>query len=450
MSNPSGVIKALQDILQADSGITSTCGVATDKILLGARASINVFPCIILEPAQNQENNNFDEQEVRIRKNMQQIKHKIVVMSGKGGVGKSTLSTNIAYGLALAGKKVGLLDADLHGPKIPLMLGVEGMKLSSLEEPLRLNDNLKVVSLSFYLENPNDPIIWRGPAKIGAIRQLLGDVNWGEIDYLVVDLPPGTGDEPLTVAQTLGDADGSVIVTTPQDVAILDSRKSVKFSKMVGMTILGIVENMSGFVCPHCDERIDIFKSGGGEKAAEEMEVDLLGKIPMTPEMVHAGDEGKPYIFSKMEGVAYSALNSVVQKIIDKVEGEKEDMKKMDSMRIAFPTNDNEMVETHFGHCKKFAIYTVKGQEILNKEVVDAPPHQPGLLPRFLGELNANTIITGGMGQRAIDLFKAQNIEVILGATGGIEGNLKEYMGGALYSKGSACSHDHDDHSCSH
>lgn len=268
-----------------------------------------------------QENNNFNNQEVRIRENMGKIKHKIVVMSGKGGVGKSTLSTNIAYGLALAGKKVGLLDADLHGPNIPIMLGVEGRKLASLEEPLRINDNLKVVSLSFYLKNPNDPIIWRGPAKAGAIKQLVGDVNWGEIDYLVVDLPPGTGDEPLTIAQTLGDADGSVIVTTPQDVAILDSRKSVKFSKMVGMPILGIVENMSGFVCSHCNERIDIFKSGGGEKAAEEMKVDFLGKVPMTTEMVHAGDEGKPYIFSRREGIAYSALNSIVQKIIDKVEG---------------------------------------------------------------------------------------------------------------------------------
>ncbi len=397
-----------------------------------------------------QGSSNFDDQEAKIKERMGKIKHKIVVMSGKGGVGKSTLSTNIAYGLALAGKKVGLLDADLHGPNIPLMLGVEGRKLPSLEEPLKLSDNLKVVSLSFYLEKPNDPIIWRGPAKIGAIRQLLGDVNWGEIDYLVVDLPPGTGDEPLTVAQSLGDTDGSVIVTTPQDVSILDSRKSVKFSQMVGMPILGIVENMSGLVCPHCNERIDIFKRGGGEKAAAEMEVDLLGKIPMTPEMVHAGDEGKPYIFSRREGVAYSALNSVVEKIIDKIEGGRKDMKNSDGIKIAFPTNNGETVETHFGHCKRFAIYTVKGQEILNKEVVDAPPHQPGLLPKFLGELSANTIITGGMGQRAIDLFKAQDIEVILGATGSIEGNLKEYMGGALYSTGSACTHDHDDHSCSH
>ena len=262
------------------------------------------------------------EEDARIQENITGIKHKLVVMSGKGGVGKSTLSTNIAYGLAMSGKKVGLLDADLHGPNIPIMLGVEGKRLPSLREPLKINENLKVVSLSFYLGDSNNPIIWRGPAKTGAIKQLLGDVNWGDIDYLVVDLPPGTGDESLTVAQTLGTVDGSVIVTTPQDVAILDSRKSIKFSKLVNMPVLGIVENMSGFICPHCDERIDIFKSGGGEKVSKDMDVDFLGKIPLTPEMVETGDQGKPYIFSKKTGAAYESLNTVISKIVKKVENQ--------------------------------------------------------------------------------------------------------------------------------
>jgi ATP-binding protein involved in chromosome partitioning len=382
-----------------------------------------------------------------LKDNMAKIKHKIVVMSGKGGVGKSTLSTNIAYGLALSGKKVGLLDADLHGPNIPLMLGIEGLKLASLEKPFTVNQNLKVVSLSFYMQSSDDPIIWRGPAKIGAIKQMLSDVNWGELDYLVIDLPPGTGDEPLTIAQDLGKVDGSVIVTTPQDVAVLDSRKSVKFSKLVNMPVLGIVENMSGFVCPHCDERIDIFKVGGGEKAAKELQIDFLGKVPMTPEIVEAGDSGKPYIFSSKSGIALESLNNIVGSIIEKVEGEK--MEK-NNMRIAFPTNDRENVESHFGHCKEFAIFTVKGNEIVETEYVTAPPHQPGLLPKFLGELNINTIITGGMGQRAIDLFKAQKIDVILGATGKLEANLNEFLGGDLISTGSACSHDHDNHSCDH
>ena len=382
-----------------------------------------------------------------LKDNMAKIKHKIVVMSGKGGVGKSTLSTNIAYGLALQGKKVGLLDADLHGPNIPLMLGIEGTKLPSIEEPYKVNNNLKVISLSFYMQSSDDPIIWRGPAKIGAIKQMLGDVQWGELDYLVIDLPPGTGDEPLTIAQDLGKVDGSVIVTTPQDVAILDSRKSVKFSKLVNMPILGIVENMSGFVCPHCGERIDIFKVGGGEKAAKELGAHFLGKVPMTPGIVEAGDSGKPYIFSNKSCIAAEALKDIVNSLIEKVEGEK--MDKID-MRIAFPTNDRESVESHFGHCKEFAIFTVKGNEIVEKEYLTAPPHQPGLLPKFLGEQKITTIITGGMGQRAIDLFKAQGIDVILGAKGRLESNLNEFMGGNLISTGSACSHDHDDHSCDH
>ena len=258
--------------------------------------------------------------EKMLKDNMAKIKHKIVVMSGKGGVGKSTLSTNIAYGLALQGKKVGLLDADLHGPNIPLMLGIEGTKLGSIEKPYQVNNNLKVVSLSFYMQSSDDPIIWRGPAKIGAIKQMLGDVQWGELDYLVVDLPPGTGDEPLTIAQDLGEVDGSVIVTTPQDVAILDSRKSVKFSKLVNMPILGIVENMSGFVCPHCGERIDIFKVGGGEKAAKELDVNFLGKVPMTPGIVEAGDSGKPYIFSSKSCIAADALKDIVNSLIEKSE----------------------------------------------------------------------------------------------------------------------------------
>ncbi|MFK4785717.1 P-loop NTPase [Fusobacterium sp. MFO224] len=262
----------------------------------------------------------MSELDLRVKSNMEKIKHKIVVMSGKGGVGKSTVSTNIAYGLALKGYKVGIVDADLHGPNVALMLGQEGKKLPTFEPISLLDGNLKVVSLSFFLGSSDDPIIWRGPAKIGAINQLLGDVIWGELDYLVVDLPPGTGDEPLTIAQSIGKADGSVIVTTPQDVAILDSRKSVKFSRLVNLPILGVVENMSGFVCPHCGERIDIFKTGGGEKAANELGVEFLGKIPMNPSIVNAGDSGKPYIASEEKNAAHDAINDIINKLVEKTQ----------------------------------------------------------------------------------------------------------------------------------
>jgi ATP-binding protein involved in chromosome partitioning len=386
-------------------------------------------------------------QDRRLKENMDKIKNKIVVMSGKGGVGKSTVTANIAYGLALEGYKVGVVDADIHGPNMPIMLGVEGEKLRALDKPFKINDNLSVVSLSFYLGNPDDPIIWRGPAKISAIRQFLADITWDELDYLVVDLPPGTGDEPLTIAQNLGQVDACVIVSTPQDVALLDTRKSVKFAKMVNMPVLGIVENMSGFVCPDCGKKVDIFKSGGVEKAAKELGIELLAKIPLEVGIAESGDEGKPYVYFNNGGTAVGEFNNIINKIVSKDDNSVEKTEEKSSLekifKIAFPTSDKENVDEHFGHCKEFAVYNVQDKKILSTEFIDAPPHQPGLLPKFLGEKGADTIITGGMGQKAIDLFKEQNIDVILGASGRIENILKEYIDGMLYSKGSACNHDH-------
>lgn len=397
-------------------------------------------------------NNEQVEQNKRLKDNMSKIKHKIVVMSGKGGVGKSTISTNLAYGLALEGKKVGILDADIHGPNIPQMLGIEGKKLSTIGKPYQVLENLVAVSLSFYVQSSDDPIIWRGPKKIGAIKQLLADIEWGELDYLVIDLPPGTGDEPLTIGQELGAIDGAVIVTTPQDVALLDSRKSVKFSKLINMPILGIVENMSGFVCPNCNERIDIFKKGGGKKAATELDVRLLAEIPLEKGVAEGGDDGKPYIYFNTNTPASRELNNMVTKILQLIEGEDEVMggEEENLEKVAFPTSDEKTVDEHFGHCKKFAIFNVKNGEVISTELLDAPEHQPGLLPRFLGEQKATAIITGGMGAQAVSLFNQQNIEVVLGARGEMENILKDYLAGNLESTGSVCNHTHDeDHECS-
>ncbi|NLK62597.1 MAG: P-loop NTPase [Fusobacteria bacterium] len=398
--------------------------------------------------------NGMKQLEQRVKDNISKIKHKIVIMSGKGGVGKSTISTNIAYGLALEGKKVGLLDVDLHGPNIPIMMGLEGQKMSSFDEPFLAHENLKVISLSFFLQNSEDPIVWRGPAKIGAIRQLIGDVKWGELDYLVVDLPPGTGDEPLTIAQDLGKIDGSVIVTTPQEVALLDLRKSIKFSNLVNMPIMGIVENMSGFVCPNCNEVTEIFKTGGANKIAKEYRLDVLGKIPLNPEIMIAGDTGKPFIYFNSSSIEAKELQKIVNQIIEKSENKeneknKETNEKSDIIKIAFPTNDRVTVEDHFGHCKEFAIFDVKNGNILEKNFITAPPHEPGLLPVFLGEKNVNVIITGGMGQKAIDLFKERDVDVILGASGDIESNLNEYLKGELYSGNSTCNHGEGE-GCNH
>ncbi|MCK5852365.1 Mrp/NBP35 family ATP-binding protein [bacterium] len=239
-----------------------------------------------------------EEQEI-IRDKMKRIKHKILVLSGKGGVGKSTVAANLAVSLALEGKKVGLLDIDIHGPSIPAILNLAGQKLESDGEtiiPVKMSENFKVMSIGFMLGNEDDALIWRGPMKNQVIKQFLKDVDWGELDFLIIDSPPGTGDEPLSIIQMLEDADGAVIVTTPQNVAISDVRKGISFCRKMNLPVIGVLENMSGFICPKCGEVTDIFKSGGGEKMAKEMKVPFLGKIPIDPQIVEACDSGKPYI----------------------------------------------------------------------------------------------------------------------------------------------------------
>jgi len=244
------------------------------------------------------------------------IRHGIMVMSGKGGVGKSSFSANLGAVMASRGAKVGILDADLHGPNIPRMLGIGDRHLegsSSGLRPVEAMENLKVVSMALLSSDADRPIVWRGPAKHNLIRRFAQQVDWGQLDLLLVDLPPGTGDEPLSVAKLVGRVDGSVVVTTPQDVAILDSRKAVVFSQMLSIPVLGIVENMSGMFCPHCGGRIDLFRTGGGERAALELGVPFLGRIPIDPEMVELCDAGKPLTLIRPEsavGAAYLDLAS--------------------------------------------------------------------------------------------------------------------------------------------
>lgn len=259
------------------------------------------------------------EEDVKVLKSLAKIKHKIVVMSGKGGVGKSTVTVNLAMALAMRGFEVGILDADIHGPNIPKMLNIEDAQIQGDQEglyPIDVPPHVKVMSMAFLLQDRDSPIVWRGPMKMGAIRQFVADVKWGELDFLIVDLPPGTGDEPLTVAQLMPEADGAVIVTTPQDVALLDSRKSVTFAKALKLPVLGIVENMSGLICPHCGKEIDLFKMGGGEKAAHEMGVPFLGRIPIDPSVVDSGDSGKPIVISNRDSLATKAFDEIADKIV--------------------------------------------------------------------------------------------------------------------------------------
>jgi len=256
------------------------------------------------------------QQDNAITRSLGKIKHKILVMSGKGGVGKSTVSVNLALGLAKKGHQVGLMDVDLHGPDVIRMLDLKGDLVppatpDALVPPLKYNDNLKVVSLEYMMKDRDEAIIWRGPLKIQAIRQFVADMDWGELDYLIIDAPPGTGDEPLSVAQTIPNVK-AIVVTTPQKVALADVRKSINFCKTVEMDIVGVIENMSGFVCPHCNQTVDIFKTGGGEDLARELDLPFLGKIPMDPKVVIAGDDGAPYLSSDVDSPAAKAFAAVV------------------------------------------------------------------------------------------------------------------------------------------
>lgn len=256
---------------------------------------------------------------------MAEIRHKLLVLSGKGGVGKSTVAANLALSLSKAGKRVGLLDVDVHGPSIPGLMGLVGQQLSVVGEeilPVMVNDHLAVMSIGFMLSSNRDPVIWRGPRKFGVIRQFLKDVLWGPLDYLVVDAPPGTGDEPLSVAQLVGNSAEAIVVTTPQQVAISDVRRCVTFCREVSLPVMGILENMSGFVCPKCGEQVDLFKSDGGKALAEEMNVPFLGAIPLDPEIVTAGDSGTPSLQRDNETASAKVFNHMIDAMLEK-HGEK-------------------------------------------------------------------------------------------------------------------------------
>ena len=264
------------------------------------------------------------QEETKLQDTLKNIKHVIIVMSGKGGVGKSTVSSNLAMALSMKGFQTGIMDIDITGPKIPKMFGVEDQGLTVNDQrqlvPVTVPPSLKLMSMAFLLPDKDSPVMWRGPVKMGAIKQFIEDVNWGELDYLVIDMPPGTGDEALSIVQLIPKADGMVIVTTPQDVALLDSRKSLVFAAETHIPIIGIVENMSGFVCPHCGEVTDIFKSGGGEATAKDMNVQFLGRVPIEPGIVDCGDNGVPVVLKNPDSASAKAFEDIIDRIIKTVD----------------------------------------------------------------------------------------------------------------------------------
>ncbi len=250
------------------------------------------------------------------------IRHKLLVMSGKGGVGKSSVSAGLALTLATRGYQVGLLDVDIHGPSLAGMMGLKGLLDITPEKkvlPMQVNNNLKVVSMQSLMQDRDQAVIWRGPAKSGVIRQFVGEVQWGNIDFLIIDAPPGTGDEPLSVAQTIPEAQ-AVIVTTPQDVALADVRKSINFCRTINLAIVGLIENMGPFDCPCCGKPISLFKSGGGQTTAEQMSIPFLGGLPFDPTVVKALDEGNPMQLQSNNAPFLAALGKAADQILSAIE----------------------------------------------------------------------------------------------------------------------------------
>ena len=388
------------------------------------------------------------QEEAEIQEFLKSVKRVFMVMSGKGGVGKSTMAAGIAASLAAKGLRTGLMDIDVHGPSIARIMGLTGMPLGTVDgkiQPYAHSENLKIISMQGFLQNQDDALIWRGPLKIGVIKQFMTDVEWGPLDVLVIDSPPGTGDEPLTIAQFIPDC-GAIVVTTPQGVALADVRKSLNFCRQVGMDIVGIIENMSGYVCPQCGHHADIFKSGGGETLAREFNVPFLGRMPIDPSVVMAGDDG----VSALERSV--AMKAAMAEIVDNIlSGAAEAKGETKMEKIAVPVAGG-MLSSHFGHCEEFLFATVENGKLTKTENLVPPPHEPGVIPNWLAQQGATVVLVGGMGERAQDILQSRGVAVICGVQPDKPLEIiNRYLERNLTVGGNACNHDGDaDHHCGH
>lgn len=396
-------------------------------------------------------------EDLQISQTLKQIRYKILVFSGKGGVGKSTTSANLAVGLALAGKKVGLLDIDFHGPSIPKLMGLAGRRPDMVGDkilPLTFAENLAVMSLGMLLHDADDAVIWRGPMKNGAIRQLIKDVAWGELDYLIVDSPPGTGDEPLSLVQTMQDLSGAIVVTQPQQLSVDDVRRSVSFCEKLNVPVIGIIENMSGFVCPECGAFIDIFKSGGGQQLADEKNIPFLGKVPIDPAIVESSDAGKPFVYHFSKSPAAQAFDTIVNRIVQVLEvdvpaqapeeQERSDVEKTTTIiRFAMPL-DNGMVSAHFGHASQFSFidYDREKNIAIKIEQKNPPQHEHGVIPTWIADEKVDVLFTGGIGHRAREILEGKGVTVVSGVPHGKPLFLiSKYLKGELETSDNMCDH---------
>jgi Mrp family chromosome partitioning ATPase/predicted Fe-Mo cluster-binding NifX family protein len=409
--------------------------------------------------------------ELAMKMKLDRIARVFIVLSGKGGVGKSTVAVNLALSLSLRGLRTGILDVDIHGPSVPKLLGLSGIRAGVTNEeivPIEVYGQIKVVSMGLLLDGNEQAVIWRGPMKANIIRQFLQNVAWGDLDALVVDCPPGTGDEPLSIAQFLAAKSSAIIVTTPQQMATIDVEKCITFCGQLNLPIAGIIENMSGFVCPDCGKEVNIFSSGGGERLAKSYGIPFLGSIPLDPDIVKSGDEERPYMHFYSKTKTAQKFDEIVEQIVhfkkseqaspnadtekeipvvsssqDKKDGEGNTIsKKEDSMKFAVPTNEGKLC-AHFGHCEAFALIDAnKDGTIVNETYVTPPPHEPGLLPPWLSQQGVNCIIAGGMGSRAQQLFAQQGVQVVTGAQSETPREaVEQYLKGTLQTGANTCDH---------
>ncbi|MGE4485106.1 MAG: iron-sulfur cluster carrier protein MrpORP [Oscillospiraceae bacterium] len=359
------------------------------------------------------------------------IKKVIGVLSGKGGVGKSSVTSMLAVTFKRMGYNVAILDADITGPSIPKAFGIKEKAAGSEFGiyPLKSKTGIDIMSINLLLENDTDPVIWRGPILGNTVKQFWTDVIWGDVDYMFIDMPPGTGDVPLTVFQSLA-IDGIVIVTSPQELVSMIVSKAVKMAEMMNIPVLGLVENMSYFECPDNGKAYKIFGESHIDEIAEKHNLKVLAKLPVDPRISAACDSGMIELFD----------GNWFDNILKIIEGSEE----KEMMKIAVASEGKNVTE-HFGHCVNFNLYDIENGKIVNEESIQNPGHKPGFLPNFLADHGVNVIISGGMGGGAVDIFNERNVEVVVGASGDARTAVENYLKGDLKTTGSVC-HEHQHH----
>lgn len=362
---------------------------------------------------------------------MSSVKKVIGIVSGKGGVGKSLVTSMLAVTMNRMGYHTAILDADVTGPSIPKAFGIRekasGSEFGLL--PVKTKTGIDIMSVNLLLENDTDPVVWRGPIIAGTVKQFWTDVIWKDIDFMFIDMPPGTGDVPLTVFQSIA-VDGIIVVTSPQELVSMIVSKAVKMAKMMNVPIIGLVENMSYFKCPDNGKNYNIFGDSHIEEIADKHNLKVLAKLPIDPKISAACDKGMIELYD-------GNLFNPVAKILEQMEE-----KEMIKIAVA---SENEMVTEHFGHCANFNIFEAENNQIVKRQSIPNPGHKPGFLPNYLNDMGVNVIISGGMGGGAIDIFNEKGIDVIVGASGNAETVAEAYLQGSLKSTGSVC-HEHQNH----